>query len=309
MANQDPELQARIEAQLAQEEAALKNLREQSSQNNGYVQALAAGIDTLNPGSNKLKEIQETDRALKERLAKAEGSYTSNLAALKRSGKISALDMFLLKQQKEEEEKKSKANVPGFSFADEKKLPTADDAKKLKDTSEAQLKFNMAAEQAVSDLSDVDLGEGTVGTTSAMLSQYVGADPSFERFKQSTSDMELQYKELAKLGAITGPDMKFIEKSLGDLSSPKRLQILGKDEAIKILNRLNEKMVKYTQEAAKARGYRPQQATQVAQPAPAAPANQGAAIGMELAKKYKITPAQAKQMLQQRQGMNNATNP
>ena len=136
------------------------------------------------------------------------------------------------------------SKIADFEFADPSIIPSAKDAEEIKFLNTANKTFQDAGKRASEKVA-------TLG-----LKDYTGLTNNWKSLEQDISEMQVQSKELAKLGALTGPDLDLTNKALGSLNKS-TLAILGPEKAKKriqeVLATANSKLAN----AAASRGYLP----------------------------------------------------
>lgn len=131
----------------------------------------------------------------------------------------------------------------GYELADPDKLvPTADDAKKIKDTV-------ISGKNVVAGISDL---KGLVNKHGVILGVPGKATDDFIR---TTRGVQLKLKELENLGVLNGPDLKILEDSIGTIMGPKA-KYLGQEAVMDTLKQVENKINREIENSATVRGYK-----------------------------------------------------
>ncbi len=150
------------------------------------------------------------------------------------------------------------ANITGYNVADpDRVIPSVKDAEEVKKAT-ASLKALQATGGEVQDKMNAAgpldrFGSITIPFTNKKIGTEKGID-----LDSGVTDMVLQAKELANLGAITGPDMELMNSAMGNITGIGSL-IGGKDRAIKQLSEVLSRARSKVETNATSRGYAPQQ--------------------------------------------------
>lgn len=142
------------------------------------------------------------------------------------------------------EKKLSDAQIADFDIADPNQvIPTTKDAEEIKVANSANKTFQSAGARAISKIEKFNGPDAFLRPN------------DFASLEQDVSEMRVQAKELARLGALTGPDLDLVDSQLGSINRS-TLSILGPQKAAarvkEALKTANEKLAN----AATSRGYR-----------------------------------------------------
>jgi hypothetical protein len=150
------------------------------------------------------------------------------------------------------------ANITGYDIADPSRvLPTTKDAEEVKKSTgnlKALQNTGIATQQSLNDAGPLDrFGAVKIPFTEKQIGTSKGI-----ALESNLTDMKLQLKELANLGALSGPDMSLIESAMGNVTGLGSL-IGGKERGMQQLNEILNRAKSRVKDQATSRGYRPQQ--------------------------------------------------
>lgn len=148
------------------------------------------------------------------------------------------------KVQKDAEVKVRQAQIADFEVANPSIIPSSKDAEEMK-----KLNFSNKNLQ--------DAGKGLITKLGAITTQdRTGLTNNWKLIEQDLTQMALQGKELANLGALSGPDFELMNKDIGSISLASINTIGAKGAAVRIKAMIDRAQSK-VHNAASARGYKP----------------------------------------------------
>lgn len=162
------------------------------------------------------------------------------------------------------------ANITGYNVADpDRVIPTVKDAEEVKKATGSLKALQGTGTEVQGRFKDAGPLDRFGSVRIPFTNKQLGTEKGIA-LDSGITDMVLQLKELANLGAITGPDMALMESAMGNITGVGAL-IGNKDRAIQQLNDVMKRARSKVETNATSRGYAPQQGYLDAPSVPGAP--------------------------------------
>lgn len=150
------------------------------------------------------------------------------------------------------------ANITGYNVADpDRVIPTVKDAEEVKKATGSLKALQGTGAGIVKSLEGTNMMDRFGSVNIPFTNKKIGTQKGID-LDANVTDMVIQLKELANLGAITGPDMQLMESAMGGVTGIGSL--LGdKTTSAKALSGVLDRARAKVESNATSRGYAPQQ--------------------------------------------------
>lgn len=149
-----------------------------------------------------------------------------------------------IKAQKDAEVNARKANIADFEIANPSVIPSSKDAEEMKKLNLSNKNLQDAGTGLITKLGKINTLDRT------------GLTNNWKLIEQDLTQMALQGKELANLGALSGPDFELMNKDIGSITLSS-INTIGAKGAVTRIQSMIDRAQSKVHNAASSRGYKP----------------------------------------------------